>query len=163
MAEEKKKVEVSFEESGNKVIMRQNHPLFEMDSRELLVQIDNIENAINNSTAQIEKIHTQIKLIQEEIEENHRRLKELKKFEGKMLNIQESKAKTIYAEIKEICKKEIEEEYKYDKALTEEQNKCQMYALLQRKIGTNKKAAEELAPKIIQRLYFKESIIENPF
>lgn len=157
------KAEISFQEKGDKVIFKRNIPNVELDSKDILVQINTLEKGIEKTNLQVKNFAMQIKTANEATEENEKNLKKLKRFEEKMLKIQVSKAKTIYLEIKDECKKKVQEEYKHDEGLTAGHNKHQMYCLFQKSIATHPKAAKELAPKIITKLYYKETIIENPF
>jgi len=97
------------------------------------------------------------------IELNTERLNDLKKFEPKMRAIQESKAKAIFEEIKEECKKLVEKEYKTDDALKEDDNNKQRWRIYQQKIATHEKSAAQLAPKIITKMFFKEHILDHPW
>ena len=160
---EQPKTEFTFQEKGDKIVWKSDVPNIEMGSREVLVQINQIEKQLTNADLQMEKMKQQIELGKENIAENIKNLNKLKRFEEKMTKIQESKAKAIYEEIKDECRKKVDKEYKHDEGLTPTHNKHQKYCLLQKTIAPHKKAAEELAPTIITRLYFKDSIIRNPF
>ena len=161
---EKQKTELSFQEKGDKVIMKRDIPNFEMDSREVLIQINTVETAITTAETKIEKMTEQIEQGKEHIEENQKNLKKIKRFEEKMTAIQGSKAKAIYNEVKERCRMEVEKDYVEDEGSTSDSHKHQKYVLYQRKIATCERSAKELAPKIMQQFYFKEKcIIENPF
>lgn len=160
---EAQKTEMNFQEKGDKVIWKRDIPNMEMDSRQVLVEIDSLEKGIEKTKLEVQNFEMQIKNAKEVTTENLANLKKLKRFEEKMTKIQESKAKAIYEEVKDACREAIEKEYKHDEGLTPKHNKHQKYCLYQKKIAIHEKAAKELAPKIITRLYYKESIIENPF
>ncbi len=161
---EPQKTELSFQEKGDKVVMKRDIPNFEMDSREVLIQIDTVETSITNAEKKIEQMKGQIENGKKHIEENQKNLKKIKRFEEKMTDIQESKAKAIYEEVKERCRMEVEKEYVEDEGSTQDSHNHQKYVLYQRKIATCERSAKELAPKIMQKFYFKEKcIIENPF
>ena len=160
---EKKTIEVRFVEKGDKIVMKQNYPNFEMDSREVMVQIDQLRNGIQKTKDQIANSETQVKNFKESIVINEERLKALEKFEPEMMAIQESKAKAILQEIKVECKELVEKEYKTDDALTEDMNNKQRWRIYQQKVATHEKAATQLAPKVITRFYYKESILDNPW
>ncbi len=160
---EKKKIGVRFVERGNKVLMKQDHPDFMMDDREVLIQIGQLENAITKAEQQLEHSKQQQIQFQDGIKYNNDRLKDLKKFEKKMVIIQESKARVIFSEIKEECRKKVDKDYTPDDALTEDQNNKQKWRIYQQTVATHKRVAKELAPKIMQKMYYKEHILDKPW
>ena len=168
MPEEKDSIR--FVERGDKILMKQDAPKdFEMDSRELLIQIDQLEGVITKTKAQMEQMKANIEHGEKSIKTNTKRLNTLKKFQVKMTVIQESKAKALFNEVKKECEERVRKEYKYDQALIEADNKVQMFAIYQKYIATHPRVAKELAPKIIKRMYYidretgKENILDNPF
>ena len=163
MPEEKKKLDIRFVDKGDKVVMKQDIPDVEMDDKTVMVEIDGLQNAVEKGKLQLDQVKIQQTQIEEGIKQNSERLKDLKRFEDKMSTVQESKAKTIFEEIKEECRKKVEKEYTTDDALTEFENGRQKWRIYQQTIATHKRAAEELAPKIMQKMYYKESILNDPW
>jgi len=160
---EKIQEKISLKEEGAKIVMTKESPKIEMNSKDVLIQIKSIRDAIEKNNGQIETMKKNIPLLENANEENNKRLKMFVKYEQKMINIQQSKAKAIYGDVKDECKKKIEAEYKNDTTLTEEQNKQQMFRQYQNSIATHKRVADELSPPIMSKMYFTESIIENPW
>ena len=155
---------VSFFEKGDTIVMKATKPDdFVMDSKELLIQIKSLEDIIDKIKKQEIQLKANLVHGAKTVEGNQGRLNKLKKFEAKMVAIQESKAKAIFNDVKEECRKKVEEEYKEDRALTVENNKAQKWRIYQQKIATHERVAKELAPTIMQKMYFKESILDNPW
>ena len=167
---EEKKDTIRFVEKGDKVVIKTETPEnVELDSKGVLIQIKAFKDTITKTEGQMEQIKANLIHGVATIQGNQRRLKEIMKFEPKMRAIQESKAKAIYNEIKAEVEKQVRDEYIYDKALIEADNKVQMFAIYQKAIATNTRVANELAPTIITKMYYvdrenkKENILENPF
>ena len=156
-------ISVRFVEKGDKVIMKQNHPNFEMDSREVMIQIDQLRNVITKTEAQIENSIKTIEAGKENNIVHGERLKSLEKFEPKMMEIQMSKAKILFEEVKVECKELVEKEYKTDDALTTDMNNKQRWRIYQQKVATNEKVATQLAPKVITKVFYKDSILDHPW
>ncbi len=159
-----------FVERGTDVVLKQDKPEdLVMDSKQVMIQIKAFEDAISKTEGQIKQMKATIIHGEANIKGNQKRLKEIKKFEPKMLAIQESKARAIYKDIKAEIEKKVREEYIYDKALIESDNKVQMFAIYQKYIATHERSAKELTPAIITKMYYvdrenkKESILDNPF
>lgn len=164
MPEEKKIDTARFVDKGDTVVMKQNRPEdLVLDSKDLLVALESIKDAITKEETKIQTLKQNIKDSERFIEGNSVRVKELSKFEEKMRIIQESKAKTIFEDIKTECCKKVENEYTEDDALTEDMNNKQKWRIYQNIIATHKRVAEELAPKIMQKMYFKDHILDHPW
>ena len=168
MPEEKD--DMRFVERGSEIVMKQGKPEdIVMDSKEVLVQINILEGTIDKIKEQMKQMKANLIHGEASIKGNQGRLNAIKRFEPKMISIQESKARTIYNDIKAEVEKKVRDEYIYDKALIDADNKVQMFAIYQRAIATNPRVAKELAPKIITKMYYvdrknkKEDILDNPF
>ena len=156
-------VERNFHQKGAVVIMSTIVKDEELTDKEVMESIDGFDKRIEQAHSQILQMEEQIKTVQKQVEDLEIARKKIKKFEEWALEHQLAKVKNIVeTELKGATTK-IDETYKWDQALTDEQNKRQKYAQLQRTIATTPSARDLLAPEIIKKYMFEESIIVNPF
>lgn len=148
---------------GVNVIIKRNVADITLTPKDIITNIEGLEAQITQGEQQLTNLETQKQTISETLKISQQNLKDISKFKEDALIIQKSKAKTLIRELFSECKKNIEENYQEDKTLNEEQNNLQRYAQLQRELATNEKVAQELAPSIIRELFFKKSVIDNPF
>jgi hypothetical protein len=153
----------TYHKEGVNVVVKTDVPKLVLTPKNIIERIDWLRNSIARNEAQITQLKQQLEQGEKNSDELMRSLKEIQKYEKEALIVQESKAKAIYEEVKDECFKQVNEEYKEDKSLDERGNKMQKYHLYERKISTSEQAKNELAPRIIKKYYFTDSIIDNPF
>ena len=152
-----------FIKKGNSIIIKTDVSDGELESIDVINNINHIKGKMNALHEQIRKAEgAKAQLLQEStgLEEN---LKEHMKHEKWALEIQHSKVKVFVEENLEKCKKQVEAEYKEDAAMTPVQNSVTKYQRLQREIGILPNVAKEISPVVIEDKLFTNCIFKNPW
>jgi len=165
---EKKTLEASrrYFAEGNKVNLKIDVPDQELSSKDVLVLCSDYRNKISQGEQQLEQIKANAKqevLIQSDIDRVKSELLKLERFEVRMRDLQESRAKALYDDHHKGMIEQIDAGYKWDKSIPDSTNHLQKYQQLQRKISTFPTVAEQLAPSVIQKMFFKECFFDNPW
>ena len=154
---------LTLKREGNEVIFKRQIEPEKLKSSDILNIIHQLEGSIVKYEDQMSKLKSQIEQIPSLIEETNKRLKDVKKYEEWAISVQESLARTLFAEVKEECQKNIEDSYKYDNFLTEEQNTLQKYHQYRQAVATHEKIGPVIHPSINKKMFFTECIVENPW
>ena len=148
---------------GSHVVVKQDVPDEILTAKDVLLSIGHFESALDKNHQDLAQLEELKQKNLEGIEFNQNALKQLKYHEEWALEVQESLCKNIIKEVFDECKKLVDDTYKEDKALNEEQNAMQKYKQLQMKIATHKRIKDEVASVIYKKLCFTESVIQNPW
>jgi hypothetical protein len=156
-------IERNFHQKGNIIVMSTLVKDTELSDKEVIDTITNFNNKIEQTNHQIEQSRDQIIKSEEVIADLDAGLKKIKRFEDWAKEYQLAKVKNIVETEKVAAIETVDTTYKWDGALTDDQNKRQKYAQLQRYIATCNAAKNELANETIRKYLFEESIVPNPF
>lgn len=152
-----------FVKKANVVVVKTDVSDTEINSMELINDITQIKSNIDQMRSQLEKVEEQKKGMLGNIEQTEESLRELMKFEKWAMEIQESKIKALVDENFEKCKAQVEAEYKYDDAMTKEQNNITKYQRIQRELGILPEIATTICKVVIHNKLFNNCIFKNPW
>ncbi len=156
-------LKLRYKKEGVNIRVRRDVEDLVLTPKDVVEAHDGLSNNIQKFKTDLVNLAVQIdkaKLNQEEAEKG---LKDIDKYYDSSYSAQLSLAKKLVKDVWDECVKAIEDSYKLDKVLSEEQNKRQMFSQLQRAIGTHPEVAKSLAPSIMQKVCFTECEFENPW
>jgi len=151
---------------GDKLILKTEVANQELSAKDVVGICDSMRTQIETGEQQKKQItqsYEQLPKLEGQLEKAKAELSKLEKHESRMLSMQESRAKVLYELYAEAAIKEIDESYVWDKSLPYSTNILQKYQQLQRKISTTPRVADELAPSVIQKMFYKECFFDNPW
>jgi len=152
-----------FIKKGNKIVLKENVPDREFDSKDILRNIAELKKMLEQFNGEITKKETEIINLKSEIERLTPLLKDITKFESWAVEIQESKLKNMINDLMNESIAQINLSYKTDPVLTDSQNNSQKMVQLQNIIGRNKKVAEEIHSSVISKLIYTDCVFKNPW
>ncbi len=155
-----------FIKKGDKVIIKEDVPDVELNSKAVLDNIHNVIKRINNthqSVQKIEQANLQLVGLKDEIAKNEEVLKSLQKFNDWATEVQLSKIKALLPKAVEDAKAKVEESYVFDKKLTEEQNVLQKYHQLVHYAGGSPEIREAISYTMIEAHIHSKTLIANPW
>ena len=158
-----KEENISLTQKGTVVVMKQDVPDKELNSKDILDAINELESAIDQLQSKLKQTEASIPVMKDNIEKNTKMFSKVSFHKDWANKIQDSKVKAIVDEIKEECFNQVNETYKIDPTLTDEQNARQKYRLYLAAMSKSKRIVEEINTKIMQREFYIEPKIPNPW
>lgn len=153
----------TFKKTKHGVQVKTKEQTDELSYKDVVENLDRLEQATSQNYQQIASFEQQIKQCQDNIERMKKDKKELSKFRDEAVHTQKVKAKVLYLEQHEKAVEEVEDTYNTDPTLTDEQNNLQKFARYRHIIATHPDVAEQLAASIIKSEYYTNCIMANPW
>jgi len=153
----------SFKKRGNVIEYRENIEPTMLKPKDILDNIGHIEKAINQNVEGIASAEKSILTAKEYLLTNKENLKKVNQFKEWAETIQKSRLKALVEECQVDIALKVKKEYRYDNALTKEQNEAQKFSRYQRYIHVNEKVTEEIHPTIIKKWLYDSKFLPNPY
>ena len=162
------KNEVKLNWDGEKIKQEVVVPDYKITPKELLDSLDHARNQVGQMKQQKAQIENNLAVIEKDIRSAESFIKERGDFEDKCEVIQLDKLKLYISQIETECKAKALDQTKTiisqdPEAYTDDQKVNMNYVNFQRLIATDKKIAENISKRLIQKHLFETPVFNNPF